>query len=271
VQQEWNVGRNWKAYLGARWDVSQDYGSFLSPRLALVYQPSARTSYKVVFGRPFRAPSVYEAYYQDGITQLANPQLRPESADALEISAEHKIGKAAYVLANAFDYAMHSVIEAVSLPSSLIQYQNVGSRQSRGIEFELGGHPLAWLETTASFTLDRAEELGQQTALPNNPSRIAKLRASLPLFRDHLYFSPDFQYLSARATVDNTQTRPVALLDATLSTNRLFHGFDLVAGVRNALNWAYADPTTWPLDNSLDQIPANGRTAFLKLIWRQGE
>jgi len=39
-----------------------------------------------------------------------------------------------------------------------------------------------------------------------------------------------------------------------------------VAGIRNALNWAYADPV-----DVIDQIPANGRSVFVKLIWRQGE
>lgn len=271
VQQEWNVARNWKAYLGARWDASENYGSFVSPRLALVYQPNVRSSYKLVYGRPFRAPSMYEAYYQDGVTEVANPSLHPETADAVEASAERKVGKAAYVLANAFWYSMHSAIEGVLLANSLYQYQNVGSRVSRGIEFEVGGHMTPWLETTASLTVDRAEETDQHTALPNNPGQVAKLRAAVPVFRDRIYFSSNVQYLSARGTVDSTITRPVALVDATLSTNRLFRGFDFVAGVRNALNWGYSDPVTWPLDSTIDQIPANGRTAFVKLIWRQGE
>jgi iron complex outermembrane receptor protein len=271
VQQEWNIAHQWKAYLGARWDDSANYGSFVSPRLALVYQPDTRTSFKVVYGRPFRAPSVYEMYYQDGITEVDNLKLRPESAQGVEISVERKIGKSAYVLANAFDYAMHSVIEEVWLTSTLSQYQNVGSRQSRGIEFELGGHLRPWLETTASLTLGQAEETDQHADLPNNPGRMAKVRGAIPVFRDRIYFSSDLEYLSARTTVDNTVTRPVALFDATLSTNRLFRGFDFVAGVRNALNWGYADPTTWPLDSSIDQIPGFGRSAFVKLIWRHGE
>jgi len=269
VQQEWRFAQNWKAYLGARWDDSEDYGSFISPRLALVYQPSARTSYKLVYGRPFRAPSMYEMYYQDGITEVANPKLRPESAEGVEISAERKIGKSAYILANAFDYAMHSVIEEVWLSSSISQYQNTGSRSSGGIEFELGGHLRPWLETTASLTLDHTEEA--DVRLPNNPGQMAKIRGAVPVFRDRVYFSSEFEYLSARATVDSTLTRPVALLNATLSTSRLLRGFDLVAGMRNALNWAYADPTTWPLDSSIDQIPAFGRSVFIKLIWRYGE
>jgi outer membrane receptor for ferrienterochelin and colicins len=271
VQQEWNFAHNWTAYLGGRLDDSHDYGLFASPRLALVYQPNPRSSYKLLYGRPFRAPSVYEAYYQDGISQIANPRLRPETAEALELSAERKIGKSAYALVNAYQYSMQSVIECVWLTNSQGQYQNVGARTSRGIDFELGGHLAPWLETTASLSLDHARDDELHISLPNNPGRIAKFRAAVPVFRDRIWFSSDVQYLSARTTINRFSTRPVALFNATLSTARLFRNFDFVAGVRNALNWRYNDPTTWPLDSSLDQIPVNGRSAFIKLIWRRGE
>ncbi len=270
VQQEWNLSSKWKAYMGARWDVSESYGQFVSPRLAVVYQPNMASSYKLSYGRPFREPSLYESYYHDGLTQVANPTLRAESADAVEASAEHKVGKSSYVLANGFWYSMHSAIAAVLLPAQLYQFQNSGLRTSRGIELETGTHPAHWLEVTGSLTLDRGEEEDLHTLLPNNPGRIVKVRGAVPLWK-RFHFSMDLEYLSARTTAGDTLTRPVALVNATLSSNRLFGGFDLVAGVRNALNWGYADPGTWPLDSSIDQIQANGRTAFVKLIWRSGE
>jgi hypothetical protein len=58
----------------------------------------------------------------------------------------------------------------------------------------------------------------------------------------------------------------VALADVTFSTVRLFRGYDLVCGLRNALNWQYLHP----VDLSVDRIPANGRTFFVKLIWQMG-
>lgn len=271
AQQEWNLTKRWTAYLGARIDASHNYGSYVSPRLALVYQPDTRTAYKLVYGRPFRTPSVYEQYYADGISQLANLQLRPETAEAFELSVERKIGKSAYALIDAYHYSLRSVIEAVWTSNSLTQYQNCSARTSNGVDFELGGHLAPWLETTASLSLDHAVDAAQHDVLPNAPERIAKLRAAVPVFRDRIYFSTDFQYLSARWTMSRVSTRPVALVNASLSTNKLFHNFDLVAGIRNALNWAYTDPIALPMDATVDQIPVNGRSAFVKLIWRQGE
>lgn len=271
AQQEWNLRTHWTAYLGGRLDLSHNYGSFVSPRLALVYQPTPRTSYKLVYGRPFRTPSVYEQYYQDGISQVANLHLRPQTAEAVEFSVERKLGKSAYGLIDAYHYALRSVIEAVWISDSLIQYQNCGSRDSNGIDFELGGHVTPWLETTASLSLDQAMDTTEHDVLPNAPGRMAKVRGAIPVWRERVYFSTDFQYLSARWTMSRASTRPVALVNATLSTNKLFRGLDLVAGMRNALNWGYTDPIALPMVAWVDQMPANGRSAFVKVIWRQGE
>jgi hypothetical protein len=128
-----------------------------------------------------------------------------------------------------------------------------------------------WLETTASLSLDRAVDVTGHDVLPNAPGEMGKFRAAVPVFRDRIYFSTDVEFLSARWTMSRASTRPVALVNATISTNKLFHGFDLVAGIRNALNWAYTDPIALPMDSSVDQMPADGRTAFVKLIWRSGE
>ena len=151
------------------------------------------------------------------------------------------------------------------MPDGDLQYQNVGTFHSTGLEFELHYHPASWIDTTASFSLQRSADSAGEN-LPNAPARVGKFRSAVPLYRDRVYFSTAFQYMSARLTADRVAVRPVALVDATLSTSRLFRGLNFVAGVRNALNWAYEDPV-----DVIDQIPANGRSVFVKLIWRQGE
>jgi outer membrane receptor protein involved in Fe transport len=147
-----------------------------------------------------------------------------------------------------------------------MQYQNAGERRSTGIEFEVRGNPSSWLETSASFVVEKASgDLGQR--LPNSPGRIGKAGWAVPLARNKVYFSSALQYLSARMEDGGIMLRPVVLVDATLSTKRLFRGYDLEAGIRNALNWQYDQPN----DLGIAHLPANGRTLFVKLIWRYGE
>ena len=267
VQQECPLARHWTAYFGLRFDHSRNFGNFASPRLALVYRPSERTSYKLVYGRPFRNPSAFERYYDDGLSFVSNRRLTRETAQAFEASVERKLRTNLSAIVNAYDYRLRGVVQSVWVSDTRSQYQNAGARRSTGVEFEVRGSPRWWLEATGSFVVQRASDgdLGQR--LPNSPSRIGKARLAVPVLRNKIDLSGGLQYLSARLTSQGTLLRPVALADATVSTRHLFRGYDLVCGVRNALNWQYDQP----VDFSMGQVRANGRTFFVKLIWQQGD
>jgi outer membrane receptor for ferrienterochelin and colicins len=267
AQQEWNLGRDWTAYFGLRFDHSKNFGNFASPRLALVYHPSGPTSYKLVYGRPFRNPSSFERYYDDGLSYAANPLLARETAQAFEVSVERKLHESLRALVNAYYYQLSGVIQGQWISDELMQYWNSGARRSTGIEFEVWGKPVWWLEAGGSFVLQRASDADFGHSLPNAPRRLGKAQAAVPLLRNKVYLSAAFQYLSPRTTVGGAWVRPVELADITLSTIRLFRGYDVVVGLRNALNWQYDQP----VDLSVDRIRANGRTFFVKLIWRDRE
>src|SRR5207249_7424545 len=54
AQDELDLTSRWKLNLGARFDYSEYRPDSISPRAALIYQPSDRVSYKVLYGRAFR-------------------------------------------------------------------------------------------------------------------------------------------------------------------------------------------------------------------------
>ena len=267
AQQELPLASHWTAYLGLRVDHSRNFGGFASPRLALVYRPSERTSYKLVYGRPFRNPSTYERYFDDSLYQVANPRLTRETAQVFEGSVERKLRNSVTAIVNAFDYRLGSVIQGVWTSDTLMQYQNAGAQRSSGMEFEAQTSPTSWLQADASFVVQKASEGVLGHGLPNSPSRIGKAKLAGPLVRNKLYLSGGFQYLSARATVTGALLRPVALADVTLSTKRLCRDFNLVFGIRNLFNWQYDQPVSL----SIDRIRGDGRSFFLKAIWEPGD
>lgn len=264
AQQEWSLSRKLKAYLGLRFDSSKLYGNFASPRLALVYQPSDRTVYKAVYGRPFRNPSAYERFYDDGFYAHANPLLTRETAQAFEVSAERKLSPAITGLVNAFHYEISNVIQSALTPEELYIYDNAGARRSTGVEFELQGRLRQSVEILGSYVAQKAVDRNSGAHLPNAPSHIGKARVAVPLVRNRVHLSSGLLYLSERITTQGATVRPVALADVTVSTQRLFRDYDLVCGIRNTLNWQYDHP----VDLTMDSIRANGRTFFVKLIWQ---
>ena len=51
---------------GARVDVYSTFGAIVVPRAAFIFKPAKGTAIKLMGGRAFRAPSIYELYYNDG-------------------------------------------------------------------------------------------------------------------------------------------------------------------------------------------------------------
>lgn len=269
AQQEWEISSRWKAYLGLRYDISRNFQSALSPRLAVVYQRSARTVYKLVYGHPFRNPSAYEQYYADNLLLVAAQPLRPETAHTFEATVERKLGRRLNGIVNAYDYQIHDLIQTVALDpeSNLQQYQNIGSARSNGLEFELSGKPAERLELGASFTIQRTVDGVSGAVLPNSPERVAKLRLATPLIRRKLMLSTSSEFVSPRQTIDGYRMRSVLLWDATASTDKLWRHFEASAGVRNLLDWRYSDPTQIVVDS----LAQDGRSVFLQLVWRPVE
>jgi outer membrane receptor protein involved in Fe transport len=259
VQDEKKLSKRWTLDVGVRTDKSHLHRDFLSPRAALIYQRSEWT-YKFLYGRSFRNPSAFQLFYGDGIADAANPALRPEWADTVEVDAERKLGKRMNLQASAYGYELHDFLLGVYLPDGLLQYQNSARIRAQGLELEINGRPTNWLETTVSYAVQQARD---DSALENSPRHLAKLHFALPLGRK-LDVSSGMQYESSRWTLAGNSLKPFYLADLTLTTKHLLPDMDVRFGIRNAFNLSYSDPIA--LNPAVDSMPQPGRTFFLELI-----
>jgi outer membrane receptor protein involved in Fe transport len=152
---------------------------------------------------------------------------------------------------------------SVYTPSGVAQTQNAGKIHSGGFALELQARPTTWLEATASYSLQTAENDTTKTTLPNSPQHLAKLHFAAPMGRK-FDFSSGMQYISSRETLASASLKPVYLADFTISSHRLLPNFDVRSGLRNAFNRSYSDPIA--LNPRVDTMPQNGRTFFVELI-----
>jgi iron complex outermembrane receptor protein len=265
AQQEWDMSRRWKLYGGLRWDHTRYFPDFVSPRVAAVFQASPRTVYKLVYGQPFRNPSTFEQFYNDGgLSYVAAAPLKAESAQALEASFERRMARNWTLVLNGFHYRIQNVIEAVTLADGAQQYQNTGKLLSTGVEFEVRGKLWDRLEATASTAWQNAVDAAGGARLANAPVNISKLRLGMPIRR--LFLGGSANYLSARNTWSGATLGGFMVVDGT-ATVRLGGSFDFQAGVRNALNRRYEDP----IYLAIDRLPGDPRSAFLRLVWHPWE
>jgi outer membrane receptor protein involved in Fe transport len=260
IQDEKELSERWKLDVGLRLDKSEYRPDSISPRAALIYQPSAWT-YKFLYGRSFRNPSAFQLFYGDGLADAANPKLRPESADTLEVDVERKLGQRMNLQASAYGYRLHDFLLGVYQPDGLLQYQNAGRIEAEGVELEINGRPTDWLEATASYAVQRTRD--DTGLLENSPGYLAKLHFAVPLGRK-FDLSGGMQYSSSRITLAGITLKPVYLADFTLVSKHLLPNLDVRIGLRNAFNLKYSDPIA--LNPAVDTMPEPGRTFFVELI-----
>ena len=132
--------------LGARLDHHTVAGgegeTVVSPKLGLVYKPSARVSARASLAHGFRAPAPVEQFVraeQSGFQVVPNPALKSERTWAGEIGATATVGGWAWVDAALFNSEYYDLIDpgaAVGYPFGFFQFQNVERSRVQGLDLE---------------------------------------------------------------------------------------------------------------------------------------
>jgi outer membrane receptor for ferrienterochelin and colicins len=269
AQQEWAFGSRWKLDAGGRFDASGYRQNFVSPRTAVIYQPSQKTTYKFLFGRAFRNPSAYEMFFDDGgLSAVANPSLKPETANTYEVVYERGWNRDWKTNLSVYRYDLSDVISGTYTPEGLWQYVNTSEVRASGIEAEVSGRLFSTVDLLASLAIQRATAL-DRAVLTNSPGTLGKLRISLPVIKRRFALSGGLIYMSERRTNAQAQVPAVFLPDLTFSSSKLIHNFSFSCGIRNLFNAGYNDPIA--LVGSADTIPRSGRTAFLTVQWHSND
>jgi outer membrane receptor for ferrienterochelin and colicins len=263
AQDELKLSPRWKLDLGIRMDLSAYRHNFVSPRAALIYQPSSVWTYKFLYGRSFRNPTAFQLFYDDGLSSVANPTARPEKVDTAEIDVDRKIGRSMSLGVAVYSYWLRDFLAGVFTSSGLIQTQNIGKVHATGLELGLKGHPTSWLEAAASYAFQRSSDNDTDGILENSPEHLAKVRFAVPI-RRKFDFSSGMQYFSSRRTLAGASLGPVYLADFTITSRELLPALDIQFGVRNAFNRNYSDPIA--LNQLVDTMQQPGRSVFVRLI-----
>ncbi len=112
---------------GVRYDHNSYFGDAVSPRIVIVNQPTNKLTFKLQYGRAFRAPSNLEIYQAP-----LNFQLTTEKINAYEVNAGYVFKKMKLQI-NVFRNKMHDVIILGNL-SNLNPEKNPGKFTINGLE-----------------------------------------------------------------------------------------------------------------------------------------
>lgn len=199
VQDHLRLSERWSLVSGLRLDAAPDVPLEWSPRVALVWRPGERQSWKLLAGRAFRPPNLYERHYEDGgVSQLPSPGLRSEHITTLELAAEQALDESTRLAARLYRYRLEDLVELVEAgpAQGLLQYRNLASNRATGLELELEHHRMRGPRLRGSLALQQAQR-GDGTRLDNSPRWVLKGSAVQALGR-HWQAALELQGLGSR-------------------------------------------------------------------------
>jgi outer membrane receptor for ferrienterochelin and colicins len=266
AQDEIHLRKNLILNLGLRYDHYSTFGGTTNPRAALIYNPWEKTTFKLLYGQSFRAPNLFELFY-DAPGNEANPSLRPETVKTMELVWEQSFASRFRVEASGFYYPIHGLIsEQVDPVDGNAFFTNAGALDLRGMDFELARKLPAGLETAVSYSFQDVTNPSTRMTITNSPKHLVQASLSVPLFKQKVFASVDLQYVSKRATLTGQYSGAYAVPNFTLFSRNVLAKWEVSASLYNAFNQKYADPAGNGLvENVLFQ---DGRTYRVKVGYR---
>jgi outer membrane receptor for ferrienterochelin and colicins len=283
---------------GARLDAflpqSEDARTFVevSPRGAAIFHFTAEDTLKVMGGRAFRAPTMYEQFYTDGgVTSLRSTSLGttlgPEVFYQAEIEYTHRFDTEWSALGSVHMLYAENFIDSVEAPpspdecfasddgSGCLVYANVGEDQIYGggdveVRREFRG---GWMFSAqygflqARYLTPIATDSGELSdQIPNAPEHFASIRGVVPII-------PSVLVIAARATLEaprRANTRGDLYSDAAVVADIVvsgeLSGVRYSFGVYNLFDWRYALPVTPFVAAGVTTLHTqNGRTFMASL------
>jgi iron complex outermembrane receptor protein len=266
VQDEITLREGLMVNLGVRHDHYDTFGGSTNPRLALISNALPGTTLKLLYGRAFRSPTPYELYYEDSVTQKANPRLRPETMTSTELVVERSLTDHVLGVVSVFHYRIDDLITFETDPADgLLVFQNVETIKTNGLELEVDGRWINTVEGRVSYSYQDTENTQTGEPLTNSPKHLAKYNLILTVVPEALFVGLETQYTSSRKTRLDNRARAFYVTNATLVGQALSNHLQLSLSVYNVFGIDYGDPGSE--EHAQDVIAQDGRTVRVKLTY----
>lgn len=264
AQDEFTITKNLILNAGLRHDDQYaTFGGTTNPRLALIYSPLKKTTFKLLYGQAFRAPNTYELYYGDHVSLEPNSKLVPEKIRTTEFIWEQLFGANFQFTASGFTSHFKNLIsQQTDFRTGLLLFENGDKVNTRGLEMELRGKMHSGVEGRVSYMWQRTDsDLNEQ--LTDAPAQLLKANLLVPVSRLKLATGFELQYDSDRNTLQEVRLGGYAISNLTVTSREFARGYHLSGSVYNLFNVAYSDPVGPEIAGS--SVRQNGRELRIQL------
>jgi iron complex outermembrane receptor protein len=266
-QGEWSPLESLTLVAGARYDRWYDRIEEASPRVAAIWNARPGTNVKLLWGRAFRAPNLYEQYYAysgAGLRSLANTSLDPERITTWEAVLEQHLWRGAEGTIALYRYDIEELIDQVTVPSApgttVVQYRNGEDVEAQGVETELRVPLPRGIFGRASYALQEARtEDGR--LLSNSPKHLGVVGLTFPLPLG-LKGGTQLLVVGPRNTIGGRRLEAAKIASLTLDYDTPWRGLAFSGSVYNFFDHSYPDPAG--TEHRMDRIPQDAITFRLQ-------
>jgi outer membrane cobalamin receptor len=268
---------------GARLDAYSTFGTSLNPRAAVILRPYPDGNLKILGGKAFRAPSIYELYYNDdGFTQIASEGLQPETVYSGEIEHTHRFSpRVAGTLAGYVNYVKGLIVtrgsatdvDPLYYDNSDVPLTTLGGeagirrdwRQGWMLSVTYGFTYARFLASNSFNDLVSMKKSSDHRYPANAPQHLAALKGAVPIISRQLVAGtrisvegPRYDRYENEGEPAQDKTPAAVLWDIVLSGEEQRWGVKYAFGVYNAFDWKYGLPVSGEFPQRT--ITQDGRT-----------
>jgi outer membrane cobalamin receptor len=262
---------------GSRYEITP-FGNAFAPRAGMTYNKK-KLNIKVLYGRAFRVPLLWQAYSRQFFTQKG---LHPEICNTLEFAVGYRFSPSLKVSLNAF---WIDITEPITYIGSTNSYQNYGRVGSRGFEGEI-----SWRKAGYGFFANASYCIPTQNTVADFLTEDKKHFLALPRLKlnggaywqlKNISFALTFTLLGTRfgqtefsaqnstpeeIVYDTKGYSPLLMTNFNLTFAKILHKTDLSLHVYNAFNADYS--AIQPYYGGHAPMPVNDRQISVNVIYR---
>jgi iron complex outermembrane receptor protein len=234
----------------------------LTPRGAVVWNPVAATTVKLLYGTAFRAPSQLHRLYPGASgTGPANPGLGCERITTYELALEQDFQHGLLGRVSVFHNDASRLVGAASDFPNPVIYANLFNVRTTGVEAELSQKFTNGFRGFINGTWQNSVQ--SSGALLNSPHWLANAGLVLPLAGDKLTLALRENFVSERnLRVPGRRTGDAWTTDLVLNCDQWAPHWSFNIGLYNLFD---ARPTVPAgADGTLDEIPQPGRAVIAR-------
>ncbi|MFV2059847.1 MAG: TonB-dependent receptor plug domain-containing protein [Gammaproteobacteria bacterium] len=268
IQDQFAIIDNLRLTAGLRYDNYSDVGDSFNPRLALLYQWLENHSFKFMYGRAYRAPSLGDLYDTESITGDGNLFLDPVIVDSYEMAWLFSKNNNNVIL-TWFYNNYQDLIGTRTTTGNLVIFDNLYDNQIHGLELEFHWEINTNWSTRAGLT----HIISNKTTVPsgakfNAPVELAPATYGslyLNYLRNNWNWNISTVGYNSISVMQNSKSLFIVNSKLAYNINRRWK---VSANIRNLFDENYSTPQSRPIGtdesgNLIQEYPSRGREFFI--------